>query len=81
MNNSPYIGSSEFKQWVFCPRHWYLLRTTGKRAQGPQIPTVRRGVEYHTAKSREVINVQKKQSAFVTAAVLGGIACIIWLLS
>jgi len=78
MNNSPYIGSSEFKQWAFCPRHWYLLRTTGKRASGP---AVRRGVEFHTRKSKEVINVQKKQSAFVTAVILGGIACIIWLLS
>jgi len=78
MKNKPYIGSAEFKQWAFCPRHWYFLRTSGTRGHGP---AVRRGKEFHARKSREVISVKKTQSAFVTAAVLGGIVCLIWFLS
>jgi hypothetical protein len=78
MKDKRYIGSSEFKQWAFCPRHWYLLRTTGKRAQGS---SAQRGVDYHTRKSREVISVKKTQSAFIAAVILGGIVCLILLLS
>ena len=79
MNNRPYnIGSAEFKQWAFCPRHWYLLRTTGKRAHGP---AVQRSMEFHARKSKEVITIKKTQSLFLTAVILGGIVCIIWLLS
>lgn len=71
MKNKRYIAASEFKQWAFCPRHWYLLRTTGKRANSSN---ARRGTLYHNAKAEGVKKVQKTQAVLLWV-ILGGIAC------
>jgi hypothetical protein len=72
--NKRYIGSSEFKTWNFCPRYWYLMRTSGRSAQGAAI---QRGNAYHKKMSKGVVAVKQSQSAFVKALVLGGIICIL----
>ena len=35
MNNKHYIGSSEFDQWNYCPRMWYLEQTTARHGPVP----------------------------------------------
>lgn len=72
------IRASEIRQWCFCPRQWYLLRTTGRRVV---TAATKRGVDFHLKESRKVEAVQKMQLAFVAYLIIGGIVCCILLLS
>ena len=83
MKNKPNINASELKQWDFCPRQWYFLRTKGRRGR-QQISSTepsRRGQEFHQQKSGPVKKAQKTQSAISKFMTIGGIACLLWLLS
>ncbi len=76
MNYSDTIRSSELAQWRFCPRQWYLFRTTSKKPEGR---AVTRGLMYHKGKAGNVQSIQRTQRAIVITAALGGIACLAWL--
>ena len=73
-----FIGASEFNQWNYCPRKWYLERTTGIRIDTPEI---RKGKEFHNMRGKDARQVQKTQSALIAAITIGGIACLFLLLS
>ncbi len=73
MKNSGAIRSSELAQWCFCPRQWYLFRTTGKKPEGR---AVTRGLIYHKGKAGNIQSIQRMQRALVMTAALGGIACL-----
>lgn len=79
MKNNTNIRASEIKQWAFCPRQWYLQRTTGRRSCGG--PAARKGEEFHRNKARGVQEVRKAQSALTKALMIGGIVCLLWLFS
>ena len=70
------IAANEIRQWCFCPRQWYLLRTTGLRIM---TPAAKRGVVYHQREAVRVNAVVRSQSALTIILLLGGAACCIWL--
>ncbi len=73
-----FISSSEFGQWAFCPRQWYLMKMRRKRINTSPI---RRGNEFHMNMSHGIKAAQKAQSRFKTFCILGVIVCIFWYLS
>ncbi len=75
--NNPFIRSSEIKQWDYCPRQWYLLRTTGRKIN---TQAAKRGLEYHQKEAKGVKAVQKTQSLLITSILTGGIICLLWFL-
>ncbi len=77
-DNRHNIRASELRQWDLCPRQWYLLRTTGRRIR---TQASLRGREFHRQQSVMVKEAQKSQSIAKTFFVIGGIACLLWLLS
>ena len=84
MKNKPNINASELKQWDFCPKQWYLLRTGGRRRIQQQLcsnQASRRGQEFHQKKSGPVKQAQKTQSVISNFLTIGGLACLFWLLS
>jgi hypothetical protein len=78
LKNKKTIGAYEVRQWCFCPRQWYLFRTTHRKAN---ILASKKGVEFHENAAKPIKAIQKSQTAMATAIVLGGIICLIWLLS
>jgi hypothetical protein len=72
------IRASELSQWCFCPRQWYLFRTTGRKVM---TPSSKRGIDFHVKESQKVEAVKSTQWVFATILIIGGMACIIWLLS
>ena len=76
--NKPFISSNEFKQYDFCPKQWYLIKT-GK--MNVNTSAARRGMDYHRKKSYGIKAVQKAQSKFKITAYIGGIVCLLWFLS
>jgi CRISPR/Cas system-associated exonuclease Cas4 (RecB family) len=72
-----FIKASEFGQWEYCPRQWYLSKTMGKRISSE---ASRRGVAYHNSKSEGVKSIQHDQTKFIYALVIGGILCIYFFL-
>ncbi len=77
MTKKANISAGEIRQWCYCPRQWYLLRTGGRRLM---TPASRQGVAYHQKEAVKVKAVVRSQSALVTILILGGAACCIWLL-
>ena len=77
-NHNKCIKSSEFAQWEYCPRQWYLAKTLGRRFNsGPS----RKGMEMHEDQSHAVKNVQSAQTTFVkTTFAIGGVLCILFYL-
>ena len=79
MKKGNYIRASEMQSWSFCPKQWYLCRTTGKK---PDSPAIQKGKAYHVQESKSVRNVQRTQKSIVKYALIGGaIACLLWYLS
>ncbi len=76
--NDLFIRSSEIKQWDYCPRQWYLLRTTGRKINSQ---AAKRGLEYHNRQAKGVKAVQKTQSFLIKSILTGGIICLFWFLS
>jgi hypothetical protein len=75
--SKPNIRSGEFRSWSYCPRQWYLLRTTKRRIN---TAASRKGMEFHRSHSQKVEAVQKAQSNFKTI-IVGGIVCLLlWFL-
>jgi hypothetical protein len=77
MREKRFIKASEFAQWEYCPRQWYLNKTGGMRFNRE---ASRRGVAYHNAQSEGVKSVQQGQTKLVVALVIGGIICLFFLL-
>ncbi len=77
--NKPNINASEIKRWDYCPRQWYLQRTRGKRIV--QNNASKRGLVYHQQQAGPVRQAQKTQSCIRKYAIIGGVACLFWLLS
>ena len=76
--HKPFIRASELKQWDYCPRQWYLVRTTSRRLH---CQAAKRGVEFHNRKLGAVQAIQKTQSHLVKLLITGGIVCFCcWLL-
>lgn len=71
-------SSSEFRQWDFCPRQWFFIRTVGRKRKNA---ASRKGMEFHRNMSGGVKEVQKAQRWFMAAAITGGIVCIFLLVS
>ena len=78
MKRSKNINASEIRQWCFCPRQWYLLRTTGRKVV---TFATKRGVDFHLKESRKVEAVKRMQLALGTTLIIGGIVCCILFLS
>ena len=78
MRNGVKIRSNEIRQYCFCPRQWYLFRTTGKRVV---CAASRRGEEFHKKAAQPIKAIQRTQSFMVALIIIGGIACIFWLFS
>jgi hypothetical protein len=78
MKNKRFTKASEYSQWEYCPRQWYMSKTRGRKIN---TEASRRGVVYHNQMSQGVKSVQHDQSKFLAALVIGGIACILlyWL--
>jgi hypothetical protein len=72
------ISSHEIKQWAFCPRQWYLLRTTGRRVDNAFI---RKGSSFHHAKARQIRKIKIMQNILVSLVVIGAALCLFFLLS
>jgi hypothetical protein len=72
------IGASEFNQWNYCPKKWYLERTTGIK---PRTPEIRKGEEFHNMRGKGVMKVQKTQSALIATIIIGGLTCLFFFLS
>jgi len=72
------IRASEIRQWCFCPRQWYLFRTTGRKVM---TAASMRGIDFHLKESHKVEAVQRTQWFFTATLIMGGVACIIWFLS
>ena len=73
--NKPFISSNEFKQYNFCPKQWYLIKTGKMNAN---TSAARRGMDYHRNKSYGIKAVQSAQSKFKTTVYIGGIVCLLW---
>ncbi|HUL01016.1 MAG TPA: hypothetical protein VLX29_09185 [Nitrospirota bacterium] len=73
MKTKRFIKASEFGQWEYCPRQWYLSKTMGMRINSDAI---RRGIVYHNAKAERVKSVQRNQTKLIAASAIGGIICI-----
>ena len=71
-------SSNEFRQWDFCPRQWYFIKTRWKKRRNA---AAQRGVEFHRNMSKGVKAVQKAQRLFKAAAITGGLICLLWLVS
>ena len=79
MKKKKFIKASEFGQWEYCPRKWYLSKTMGMWFDRD---ASKRGVAYHNAKSEGVKSIQREQTKLIaTALVIGGIVCIFFFLS
>ena len=76
--NKPNINANEIKQWDFCPRQWYLIRTKGRTWNDQP---ARRGQEFHQQHAVPVKQIQKTQSFISKIVTIGGAACLFWLLS
>lgn len=73
------IRAGEIRQWCFCPKQWYLIRTRGIRKT---TPAGKRGIEHHKRESRKVEAVQRIQMRIKTMIFAGGALWLIfWLLS
>jgi hypothetical protein len=75
--NKPFIGSNEFKQWDFCPRQWYLIKTGKAKVI---TSASRRGISFHKNQSYGIKAVQQAQSKFKKTVLIGGIVCLLWFL-
>ena len=80
VQNNNKISANEIRQWCFCPRQWYLYRTTSK-VKNIHVSARKRGVAFHHSAARPVRAIQRLQRAIVTIAVIGGIACLILFLA
>jgi CRISPR/Cas system-associated exonuclease Cas4 (RecB family) len=76
-SNKHSISASELKQWDYCPRQWYLLKTTGSRVNNR---AVRLGREFHQKQAQGVKAVRNTQSLLTKFILTGGIACLFWFL-
>ncbi len=79
LKQKPFRNSSEFKQWDYCPRQWYLRRTLGKK-HGTSA-AARRGIDHHQKISKGVKEVQFAQGLFKAALIAGGVICLLLLVS
>jgi hypothetical protein len=76
MGNKRFIKASEYSQWEYCPRQWYLHKTKGRKSN---TEASRRGIAYHNNMSQGVKSVQHEQSNFIATLVIGGIiVCILF---
>ena len=73
------IPPSWIRQWCFCPRQWFLFRTTGRKVETADS---RRGMEFHERESRKVEAMRRTQKALKITVYAGGALCLmLWLLS
>ncbi len=77
-NRSIRISSHEIKQYAFCPRQWYLLRTTGRRVNDAFI---REGAAFHHEKARQIRRIKTTQDVLVFLCAVGIVLCLFFLLS
>ena len=74
------ISPTWIRQWCFCPRQWFLFRTTGRKVD--VTPESKRGVEFHLNESRKVEAVRRTQTALKVTILAGGVLCMLfWLFS
>jgi hypothetical protein len=71
------IKSSELKQWSFCPREWFLLRT--RRIKINNIHT-KRGLEFHNKQAKGIRSIKRTQNQLVFLLATGGALCLLLLL-
>ena len=72
------IRSSEMRSWSYCPRQWYLRRTTGRKIS---CQASKRGLEFHNKQAQHVRAVRNTQSILTKTLMIGGIVCLFLLLS
>ena len=77
-NKKPFICSNEFKQWDFCPKQWYFIKTGKMRVTSSAAS--RKGIEFHKNQSYGIKAVQRAQSKFKTSVIIGGLVCLLWFL-
>ncbi len=70
-------NSNEYRQWDYCPRQWYLFKTTGRKIR---CQASKRGLEFHHRQAQSVQAVQNTQSFLMKIIITGGIVCLFWLL-
>ncbi len=76
--NKPFIGSNEFKQYDFCPRQWYFIKTGKMRVTSSAAS--RKGIAFHKNQSYGIKAVQRAQLKFKTTILIGGLVCLLWFL-